>query len=161
MQPLRIALLHLAPIPGDLVYNRQLVEAGVAAAARLGAQWAITPELCICGYTFADRLGTDWIVPAPDYWMRAFCETVAKLRLTAFLSHPERDPQTTRLHNSVFVIGADGSLLGRHRKINTLAVGSESWSSAGEHVTPIPIDPVGRVGLLICADAYSRTLRGA
>jgi len=44
---LRIALLHLAPIPGDLAHNRRLVETAIATAAGLGTAWIITPELCI------------------------------------------------------------------------------------------------------------------
>ena len=152
---LRIAFLHLAPRSADLVYNRHLVESAVTTAAGLGAQWILTPELCICGYTFADEIGTDWIVPQPDAWMKAFCQLVAKLNVTVFMSHPERDSQTTKLYNSVFVIGVDGTILGTHRKINTLPVGSEAWSSPSEQVSPILIPPAGQVGMLICADAYS------
>jgi 5-aminopentanamidase len=153
---LRIALLHLAPLAGDLVHNRQLVETAVTRAAGLGAAWILTPELCICGYTFADQIGTDWIMPQPDPWMRDVCQLAARLHVTVFLSHPERDQQTAKLHNSVFVIAADGTILGKHRKINTLRVGSEAWSSPGHEVAPIPADPFRRVGILICADAYSR-----
>src|SRR5215475_6878803 len=58
----RIALLHLAPLPGDLGFNRRLVEAAVSTAAGLGAAWIVTPELCICGYDFADQIGVDWIL---------------------------------------------------------------------------------------------------
>jgi len=152
---LRIALLHLAPRSGALVYNRQLVERAVTTAAGLGAQWILTPELCICGYTFADQIGTAWILPQPDSWMQEFCRLVARLNVTVFLSHPEREPQTAKLHNAVFVIGANGAILGKHRKINTLPVGSEAWASPGEKVAPILIPPVGRIGVLICADAYS------
>jgi predicted amidohydrolase len=115
----------------------------------------ITPELCICGYTFADQIGTKWVLPQPDPWMRNFCQLVARLRVTVFLSHPERDRQTAKLHNSVFVIAPTGTILGKHRKINTLRVGSESWSSPGEQVAPIPVQPCGSVGVLTCADAYS------
>jgi hypothetical protein len=43
---LRVALLHLAPYPGDLAYNRRLVETAVTMAAGLGAAWILTPELC-------------------------------------------------------------------------------------------------------------------
>jgi predicted amidohydrolase len=155
LHPLRIALLHLAPLPGDLAYNRQLLHTAVTKAAGLGATWILTPELCICGYTFADTIGTEWITPQPDLWMRDFCRHVAQLQVTVFLSHPERDSQTTKLHNSVFVIDTNGAILGRHRKINTLRVGSESWSTPGEKCTPIPAQPFDRVGVLICADAYS------
>jgi predicted amidohydrolase len=75
--------------------------------------------------------------------------------VTVFLSHPERDRQTGKLYNTVFVIAADGTIVGKHRKINTLRVGSEAWSSPGEQVAPILVPPWGRVGILICADAYS------
>jgi 5-aminopentanamidase len=152
---LRIALLHLAPLPAELTYNRRLVEAAVTTAAGLGASWVLTPELCICGYTFVDRIGTDWIVPQPDPWMTHFCQLVARLRVTVFLSHPERDRQTGKLYNTVFVIAADGTIVGKHRKINTLRVGSESWSSPGEQIIPLPVHPFRRVGILICADACS------
>ena len=155
LSSLRIALLHLAPVPGDLASNRRLIEAAVTTAAGLGAAWILTPELCICGYTFADQIGTDWILPQPDPWMNNFCRLVARLQVTVFLSHPERDRQTAKLYNSVFVIDAKGAIIGRHRKINTLRVGSESWSSPGEQVAPIPVQPFSSVGVLICADAYS------
>lgn len=152
---LRVALLHLAPRPGDLAYNRRLVEAAVTTAAGLGASWILTPELCITGYAFADEIGTDWIVPPPDPWMRDFCQLVARLHVTVFLSYPERDPQIERLYNSVFVVAPRGTILGSHRKINTLRVGDEAWSSPGDRVTPIPVEPFRLVGILICADAYS------
>jgi 5-aminopentanamidase len=153
---LRIALLHLAPIPADLAHNRRLVETAVTTAADSGVDWIVTPELCISGYAFADQIGTDWILPQPDPWMEDFCQLVARLRVTVFLSLPERDQRTAKLHNSVFVIDANGTIVGKHRKINTLKVGSEAWSSPGEEAIPVPVQPLGRVGILICADAYSR-----
>lgn len=152
---LRIAFLHLAPIPGDLAGNRRLVQRAVLTAARHKADWILTPELCVTGYDFASAIGTDWILPQPDPWMTEFCRFTAGLRVTVFLSHPERDPQSGLLHNSLFVIGPDGSLLGRHRKIHVLRVGAESWSRRGDRVTPVVLSsPRMAVGLLICADAF-------
>jgi len=158
MRRIRIAFLHLAPVPGDLAGNRRAIEAAIARAAQEGATWIITPELAVCGYTFADELGTDWIEPQPDQWVTSLCRLAARLRLTLFLSHPERDRNTGQLHNSVFVITPDGRVVGSHRKINTLRIGSESWSTPGEQVQAIEAAPVGAVGLLICADAYSPTI---
>ena len=155
MNNLRIALLHLAPVPGKLTENRQLIERAIAAAAHSGASWIITPELCVCGYTFTDRIGTDWIMPQPDRWMTHICQLAARLRVTIFFSHPERDPQSNRLHNTVFVIIPDGAIAGSHRKINTLQAGSESWSTPGNHVAPVSVPPFKDIGILICADAFS------
>jgi 5-aminopentanamidase len=152
---LRIALAHLAPIPADLTYNRQLVERAITTAARVGAAWIVTPELIIPGYTFADSIGTKWIVPQPDPWMTSLCQLAARLNMTVFLSHPEQDRRSKKLYNSVFVIMPDGAIAGTHRKINTLRVGSESWSSPGKYATPIPVHPLGNIGILICADAFS------
>jgi predicted amidohydrolase len=152
--PLRIALLHLAPIPGEVAHNRRLVETAVLRAAEHGATWIVTPELCVTGYTFADRIGVTWILPQPDPWMEEMRRLASRLGVTLFLSHPERDPASGNLYNSLFVIDAQGTLLGRHRKIHALRVGSEGWSSPGEQPTVLPVRPFQRVGLLICADAY-------
>ena len=54
---LRIAFLHLAPVPGDLNHNRHAIETAITRAAHTDATWIITPELSVCGYTFADKIG--------------------------------------------------------------------------------------------------------
>lgn len=152
---LPIALLHLAPVPGALARNRQLITSAICRAARLGATWIITPELAVSGYTFADTLGTEWIEPQPDHWMSRVCRLAARLRVTLFLSHPEQDPRSRHLYNTIFAIDPNGRIAGRHRKINTLRVGSEAWSTPGTEATPFRLAPFGNVGLLICADAYT------
>lgn len=152
---LRIAFLHLAPVPGALAQNRRLVITAIMKAADVRAHWVLTPELVECGYTFADSLGTKWIKPHPDQWMGQVCRLAARRRLTIFLSHPERNPRSKELYNSLFAIAPDGRVAGSHRKINTLRVGSEAWSTPGTQATAFHLKPFGTVGLLICADAYS------
>jgi predicted amidohydrolase len=156
-RPLRIAFLHLAPVPGEVARNRSLVEAAIVKAAEREAAWIITPELCVSGYTFSDRIGTDWILPQPDAWMAQVCRLASRLQVTVFLSHPERDGANT-LYNSLFVIAPDGAILGSHRKIHTLRVGSEAWSTPGKQAVAVAVPPVGPVGLLICADMSSAEL---
>lgn len=149
---MRIALLHIAPVTGDIEHNRRLVERGLAAAAVAGAQWVITPELCVPGYLFLKSIGTGWIQPQPDPWMTGFCDLVRKHGVTVFLSHPELDPASGRMYNTVFVIDSDGQISGRHRKIKTLG-GAEAWSSPGWKISPMLCDGV-KAGILVCADGY-------
>ena len=180
MKSLRIAMLHLAPVVADVAHNRRLAEQGLARAAEMGAQWVITPELFITGYKFAEVIGTDWILPQPDEWMQDFCRQVADCGVTVFLSHPERDAEAGLMYNTVFVIGPDGRIIGRHRKVKALR-GPEAWSSPGAEVVPISV-PVGAasgnssdgsggdgyghangqvpVGVMICADAYRNDVAG-
>ena len=53
-------------------YLDAIPQTGVKVAAEHGAQWVITPELCIPGYLFMEQIGTDWILPQPDPWMDGF-----------------------------------------------------------------------------------------
>lgn len=115
MDILRIALLHFAPRPGDVVHNRRVIETAVAHAGNLGASWIITPELSLSGYTFAADIGTGWILPQPDPWMRDFCRLVARLHVTVFLSSPERDAHSNKPYNSVLVIAPNGTIVGTQR----------------------------------------------
>ena len=158
---MHIALLHLAPVSADVNGNRRLIERAITKAADAGAAWIITPELAVCGYTFADRIGTDWIVSPPDPWITTVRRLAARRRVTVFLSHPERDGRSNTLYNTLFVISSDGAITGKHRKINTLRKGSEAWSNPGDRATPIRVSPVSRVGILICADACSPGISGS
>jgi predicted amidohydrolase len=152
---LRIALLHLAPRAGDLAYNQRLVEQAITLAAQAGAQWVITPEVVTSGYTFAEVIGTDWIAVQPDATLERIRALARRHKVTIFLGHAERDATTNALHNSVFTISETGALLPPHRKINTLRIGSEAWSTPGVATTLVEVAPIGNIGLLICADAYS------
>jgi 5-aminopentanamidase len=151
---LNVALLHIAPRAGDLEFNRRLIEDAIVKAAAQGSHWVITPELAVCGYTFAPLIGTDWISVQPDAWMAKIGNLAARLGIVVFLSVPERDSDSNLLHNATFVIDHDGTICGKHRKINTLRVGSEAWSAPGTASNPIIIGGLS-VGVMICADAYS------
>jgi predicted amidohydrolase len=59
-----------------------------------------------------------------------------------------------KLYNCVFVINAEGCIVGRHRKINTDA---ESWASPGQIIEPVTLNGC-KIGILICADAYTATV---
>lgn len=151
---LRVALLHLAPIPGAVAHNRQLVESAITQAAALGAAWIVTPECCLTGYQFAAQIGTAWIAAQLDPWLTRMCALAARLRVTLFLSLPERDAQTAACHNSVFVVTPDGMIAGSHRKINVVLPSAEAWSTPGERAVPVAVQAI-KAGLLICADACS------
>ena len=53
---LKIALLQVNPIVGDLAGNSRLIAEALARAAGTGAQLAVTPELALVGYLPRDLL---------------------------------------------------------------------------------------------------------
>jgi 5-aminopentanamidase len=149
---LTLAFLHLAPELGAVDRNRSLIEYGTRVAADAGADWVLSGELVVPGYRFEPLIGTTWIAEQPDTWMRQLARLSSGLGVASFVSHPERDAVTGKLFNSLFVLGRNGQVLGRHRKLDPTP-GSEDWSSAGEPGHPILVDGI-TVGLLLCADAY-------
>jgi N-carbamoylputrescine amidase len=158
---LRLGILHLAPAVGGLGANRSLVEMATAVAADHGADWVLSGELVISGYAFEPIIGTNWIEERPARWLTRYASLCRELEVAAFVSHPER--ADGRMYNTAFVIDRAGHIVGAHRKLSPTP-GSEDWSSAGTDIGAIDVDGV-RVGLLVCADAYSsdpaRRLRAA
>jgi predicted amidohydrolase len=154
-QSTTVALLHLAPRPGAIEDNKRMVEDAVRRASAGGARFVVCPELVVSGYGFRDMIGTDWIAsgqPALFAWAGELARQASAFLL---LGTPEADG---RLFNSQILFAPDGSTVGRHRKIMVLKVGSESWSTAGDRSTVVAVGGIGRIGLFVCADMYSRRL---
>ncbi|OYY43081.1 MAG: hypothetical protein B7Y08_09765 [Rhodospirillales bacterium 24-66-33] len=153
-----IALLHLAPRPGEIEANRGALEQAVRRAAAHGARLIVTPELAVSGYGFRDLIGTDWIAagqPALFAWAGALAR---ESKASLVLGTPEADPEDGKLFNSMVLFAPDGSVVGRHRKVNALRVGSESWSTPGDRTSVFTIEGIGRLGFFVCADMYSPRL---
>ncbi len=151
-EALRIALLHLDSVPGDIAGNRARIEASIQEAVGHGADWIMTPELAETGYNFASRIGTDWIAPFPDTWISTLAAIARDNRVALFVGFAERDAKSGKLHNSVAVINRAGVIQGAYRK-QRVHGGAESWSTPGSGSAPFIIDDIP-VGVLICADTY-------
>lgn len=151
-EALRIALLHLDAVPGDIAGNRARIEAGIAEAVGQGADWIMTPELAETGYNFASRIGTTWIAPFPDAWVNTLAAIARDNRVALFVGFAERDAKSGKLHNSVVAIDRDGVIRGTYRKQRPVGK-VESWSTAGTGTGPFVIDDIP-TGILICADTY-------
>jgi predicted amidohydrolase len=150
---IRIALVHLAPRPGDTTLNRREIEQAIAAAVSAKADWIVTPELAETGYSFARKIGTDWIEPFPSSWIHAMAGVARKNRVALFLGVAEKDKATGKLHNSVAVIDRQGVILGAYRKHRVVNGPSERWAQPGQETPLFTIDGIP-VGILICADSY-------
>ncbi len=153
MEDTRISLLHLSLAPGALDANLAMIERGIGVAAQQGANLIITPELSISGYQFTDEIGTSWIGEQPDPWMRRVCELARHHKTGILLGHVERD-YAGKLYNSAFLIGPDGAIMGRQRKVNPAA---EAWATRGEVALPLAWNGLS-IGILTCSDAYPQRI---
>lgn len=151
-----IALLHLAPEPGEIERNVHALDTAVRDAARRGAVLAVTPELALSGYGFRDRIGTAWIERDQPALLRRLSGLVREAGIFLVMGMPLAEGGA--LYNGMIVFAPDGSEIGRHRKINALRVGAESWSTPGDRPTVLALEGVGQLGLFVCADFYSERL---
>lgn len=150
MEKIRVALLHLLPIAGDIPYIQKLVEKAIEQAAHEQVDWIITPELIVSGLQFANKIGTAWINQQPDAWLSKLCSMARSANANIFVGCPERGAGD-HLYNSVFVIDRAGNLIGKQQKLSSV---TDQWSSSGTIVEAITIDNI-KVGIMICADAYT------
>lgn len=173
---IRAAVIQAAPQAFELDATFDRLERLVAEAADKGAQIAVIPEAFIGGYPkgadFGARVGMRSEAGREAferyYWSAIDVPGKGTDRLGAIAkAHGiilvvgviERDGGT--LHCSALYIGADGSLLGKHRKLMPTAMERLIWGF-GDGTTLKAVDtPLGRIGAVICWENYMPMLRMA
>jgi nitrilase len=177
--PYRVAIVQVPPVMLDRAATLERAVGKVDEAADAGARLIGFPEAFVPGYP-------DWawrLRPGNDYgatseiWARFLPETVdlarddlAPLRevarrrdVTIAVGINERDAQFSRatIFNSLVVIGADGEIALRHRKLVPTLAERMVWGP-GDGVGLEAVEtPVGRVGGLICWENHMPLARFA
>ena len=142
--------VQMAPRRGDLAGNVGLFEAGFAAAAAAGARLVVFPEASLTGYVFHDRESArSAAIRAGGSELTSVADACRKAKAWAVVGAIERDGDL--LHNSLFLVGPDGPA-GRYRKLHTLCLGVDRFTTPGVEPPHVFETPVGRLGLNICYD---------
>ncbi|MFY7952370.1 MAG: carbon-nitrogen hydrolase family protein, partial [Armatimonadaceae bacterium] len=150
-EPVRVALVQMTVVGGDIDGNLARAHERIAAAAALGARIAVLPECLDSGWTFptARDLATD--VPGGAL-CALLAESAREHGMVVCAGLTERD--SDRVYNTAVLLGPDGRLLSRHRKINELAIAHGVYDQ-GDRLSVVPT-PMGTLGTLVCADAVAR-----
>ena len=148
--PLRIALVQMNAVVGDIAGNQSEISAGIALANDAGAQLVVFPELALTGYPPEDLLLKEHFLADT----RAALERIAAdtTGIVAIVGYPERAED---VHNSAAIL-ADGKVQGSYRKqhLPNYGVFDElRYFQPGERGATITIDGV-TVGLTICEDIW-------
>lgn len=144
-------MAQMEVVGGDIGSNVARAQERVAAAASLGARIVVLPECLDTGWTFptARQLAT----PVPDGPVCSALAAAARdhdIYVCAGLTERDQD----KVFNTAVLIGPDGVLLSRHRKINELAIAHNVYDQ-GDRLSVVPT-PLGTLGTLVCADAVAR-----
>lgn len=149
--PLRIAMVQMRVVGGDVPGNLARAVQGIARAAELGARIAVLPECLDLGWTFPEARSL--AEPVPDGIPCAALAAAARTHgVVVCAGVTERDGDA--VYNTAVLLDVDGSLLLRHRKINELAIAHGVYDH-GDRIG-VARTRLGTLGVLVCADAVAR-----
>jgi len=174
----KIAVVQKKPIFLDKLASINLAIETVQEAASHGAELVVFTETFIPGYpAWIWRLkpGGDWNTTEALYkrlWessvlidndLEGLCAAAEKHQVTVVCGIEERDNQLGRstLYNSIVVIGPEGKLLNRHRKLMPTNPERMVWGFGDASGLNVVTSPAGRLGTLLCWENYMPLARYA
>ncbi len=175
----KVAVVQKPPVFLDKQKTIELAVNTVNEAAENGAEVIIFSEAFIPGYpTWIWRLrpGGDWNLSealherlldnavdlASDDLLPLF-QVAKKNHVTIVCGIEERDSELTRatLYNTAIIIGPDGQLLNRHRKLMPTNPERMVWGFGDASGLKAVDTPAGRIGTLLCWENYMPLARYA
>ena len=144
----RIAVTQMRCVVGDVDANVTRAEELIAEAASQDADLVLLPEMFTTG--FLGDAFRDVAEPIPGPTTERFSAAAIAHDIHVVAGMGEVDPQTDALHNSAVVIGPDGSLMRRYRKVY-LYLGERDSVTPGDEACLVDF-PFGRAGVSICYD---------
>jgi nitrilase len=175
----RLAVVQKPPAFLNRTECLRIAASSVAEAAAGGARLVIFPEAFVPGYpAWIWRLRPGGDMALSERLHRALIDNAVNLanddlgplrdaarehKVTVVCGVNERDGAFSRgtLYNTVVTIGADGSVLNRHRKLMPTNPERMVWGQ-GDATGLRPVDSAcGRIGALICWESYMPLARYA
>lgn len=132
--------------------NMAAAVAMIRDAAARGCDIVVLPECLDLGWTHPSARAS--AEPIPGARSAVLCRAARETGIYVVAGLTELEDG--RIYNAAVLVGPDGRLLHKHRKINILSIASDLYS-AGAHLAAVETD-LGTVGLLICADNFPETL---
>lgn len=175
----QIAIVQTAPVFLDKNKTIELAVSKIEEAAQKGAELVVFGEAFIPGYPawiWRLRPGADWDVSEQLHErllnnavdmdsddLGPLYEVARKHQLTIVCGINERDNKLSRttLYNSVVVIGPEGTLLNKHRKLMPTNPERMVWGFGDASGLKVVDSPAGRIGTLVCWENYMPLARYA
>jgi nitrilase len=176
---LKLAIVQAPPVMLDREQTLQRAVEYIERAAGEDATLVVFPEAFVPGYPawiWRLRPGGDWdlserlhsrlLAQAVDLQrgdLQPLLDAARRHRVTVLCGIEERDGDLSRttLYNTYVVIGPDGTLLNRHRKLMPTNPERMVWGFGDAAGLNVVETPSGRIGTLICWENYMPLARYA
>jgi nitrilase len=170
----RAAAVQAAPIFLNAEATTHSACTMIEEAASHGAQLVAFPEVFIAGYPYWNWMmspleGSEWFrrlylsaIEVNGAEVQTLRRTAGRYGVTVVIGINERSPISMgTVYNTNLVIGPDGALLGRHRKLVPTFAEKLSWGSGDGSSIQVYDTPVGRLGTLACGENTNTLARFA
>jgi predicted amidohydrolase len=148
----RVAAWQCPPAPLDVKGNLIRLDGVCAlAASRYGIEVLVTPEMFVTGYAISRTEVERFAEEAGGPIEAAVSDIAQRRRISIVYGYPERAPDGA-VYNAATMIGPDGVVRGRHRKVHLYGdVDREQFAANPQRPQAFDFDG-SRVGMLICYD---------
>jgi predicted amidohydrolase len=151
MSTTRVAAWQCRPGPLDVAGNLRRLDEACAAAAARQVEVLVTPEMFTSGYGITPEEAARLAEDAGGPTEAAVAQIARRHGLAIVYGHPER-AAGGRAYNAATLVGPDGAVRGRHRKVHMFGDLDRALFVANAE-PPRAFDFDGaRVGILICYD---------
>jgi nitrilase len=175
----KIAIIQESPVLLDRTRTLEKAVQLIGQAASAGAELVVFPEAYISGYpswVWRLRPGGDWgasealhsrlldssvDIDAGDLKPLFDCAMQHKISIVCGMNERDGKLSQATIYNSVVVIGPDGTLLNRHRKLMPTNPERMVWGFGDGSGLKVVDTPAGRVGTLLCWENYMPLARYA
>jgi predicted amidohydrolase len=146
----RLGLVQMYVQAGAVQANLRRARERVRRAADGGAHVVVLPEAMDCGWTHASSRAAAGSVPGGETY-----ETLAGLAREhdIYLCSGLTERAGEHVYNAAVIIGPDGRLLLRHRKLNELDFAHDVYDQ-GDRIG-VARTPLATFGLMVCADGFA------
>lgn len=164
----RVAIVQTAPCFLDLARSVEKACVKIAEAAAGGAELVVFSETWLAGYPYWDEgwnsNAHDWMAVRARFFDNALivggeacqrlCAAAAEHQVVVVMGCNEVDerPGSHTIYNTLLYIGADGAIIGKHRKLRPTYVESAFWGQGQGDDLYTHATPIGRIGGLICGE---------
>lgn len=158
MQKYKVALCQLSVSP-DRDRNIARARARVEAAAGAGAKLVVLPEIWSCPYSRETLTSYAEDIDSGESPSISMLSEVAAARKITVIGGSIPEAASGKVYNTCCVIGPDGRILAKHRKLHLfeinipgdIAFKESDAFTAGQETTVVDTE-VGRIGIGICHD---------
>ena len=175
----RLAVVQRPPVFLNCAATLERATSAVHEAAKSGASLVVFPETYLPGYPawiWRLRPGTDMAlseqlharlranaISLADDDLAPLCQAARESKAVVVCGIHERDTEFGggTLYNTVVVIGTDGAILNRHRKLMPTNPERMVWGFGDASGLRAVATPYGRIGTLICWESYMPLTRYA